>query len=205
MALSSPKCAIFASGRGSNALNLIKFLSSSKIFDFELLLTDRGDAQILEEMKKIKHEEKSFFINPKEFKSREEYDESIGRFLREKKIEWVFLAGFMRILGDEFLKYFYDEKIEKFKIINIHPSFLPDHKGLYAYEKSFKSRDPYGGITVHFVNDQLDGGEVILQEKFDKFESDSLEDFIKRGLRLEHEIYPRALEYLYQQYILNKG
>lgn len=188
-----PRAAIFASGTGSNALNLLDFLKGKNLFDPVLLISDQKEAKILTHANDYPDCEFIFF-DPKNVSSKKEYELGLVQFLNSRSIDWAFLAGFMRLLGPSFLHYFYDPSLGRNRVVNIHPSLLPRHPGLDAYEKSFEDSYPEGGVTVHFVDEGMDSGEIILQESFAKIKGESLAHFKTRGLKLEHDLYPRALE-----------
>ena len=121
----------------------------------------------------------------KEFKTREAFDEALASKLVDLGVDLVLLAGFMRILTPDFTS--------RFKIINIHPSLLPKHKGAHAIEDTYFSHDAEGGVSVHWVNEELDGGEIILQDSIPKIQGESLEDFSARIHQLEYTLYPKAV------------
>ena len=121
----------------------------------------------------------------KEFKTREAFDEALAIKLVDLGVDLVLLAGFMRILTPDFTS--------RFKIINIHPSLLPKHKGAHAIEDTYSSHDTEGGVSVHWVNEELDGGEIILQDSIPKIQGESLEDFSARIHQLEYALYPKAV------------
>lgn len=124
-------------------------------------------------------------------KSRQEFDEELLIYLenleKEHGLDCILLAGFMRILSGEFLA-----KIQHIRILNIHPSFLPLHKGLHGIEKSYADENDFGGVSVHFVTNELDSGLIILQEKVKKIPNESFEDFTQRIHEVEYRIYPQA-------------
>lgn len=120
-----------------------------------------------------------------EFKTREAFDEALASKLVDLGVDLVLLAGFMRILTPDFTS--------RFKIINIHPSLLPKHKGAHAIEDTYFSHDAEGGVSVHWVNEELDGGEIILQDSIPKIQGESLEDFSARIHQLEYTLYPKAV------------
>jgi len=97
------------------------------------------------------------------------------------------LAGFMKILSKNFVNKF------KNKIINIHPSLLPKYKGLNTHEKVLKNKDKFSGCTVHFVNENLDSGKIILQKKIKVLKNDNLASLKKKVLMIEHKVYPKAI------------
>ena len=107
--------------------------------------------------------------------------------LKKDKIDLICLAGFMKILSKNFIKNF------KGKILNIHPSLLPQFKGLKTHERVIESKKKYSGCTVHFVNTRLDSGKIILQYKIKIKKSDTPKSLAKRILALEHKLYPKAI------------
>ena len=121
----------------------------------------------------------------KEFATREAFDEALASKLVDLGVDLVLLAGFMRILTPDFTS--------RFKIINIHPSLLPKHKGAHAIEDTYSSHDTEGGVSVHWVNEELDGGEIILQDSIPKIQGESLGDFSARIHQLEYTLYPKAV------------
>lgn len=121
----------------------------------------------------------------KEFATREAFDEALASKLVDLGVDLVLLAGFMRILTPDFTS--------RFRIINIHPSLLPKHKGAHAIEDTYSSHDTEGGVSVHWVNEELDGGEIILQDSIPKIQGESLEDFSTRIHQLEYTLYPKAV------------
>ena len=100
----------------------------------------------------------------------------------------IFLAGFMKILSKNFIIKF------KGKILNIHPSLLPKYKGLNTHERAIKNKDRFAGASIHKVTEKLDSGKVILQKKVKILKSDSVRSLEKKVLKIEHEIYPKAID-----------
>lgn len=126
-----------------------------------------------------------FILPQSDFPTRTAFDGAMAEILSTHKIAHIFLAGFMRILTPAFT--------QSFSIINIHPSLLPEHKGAHGIRDSFYSSSPYGGVSVHWVNEELDSGEIIAQEKVAKYPNDTLESFEERIHACEHTLYPRAI------------
>jgi len=126
----------------------------------------------------------SIIINYKNIK---EDDKKILYHLKKYKIKYIFLAGFMKILSKNFIKKF------KNKIINIHPSLLPKYKGLNTHERVIKNKEKFSGCTVHFVNEKLDSGKIILQKKVKILKLDTPEILAKRIIKIENKIYPIAI------------
>ena len=107
--------------------------------------------------------------------------------LKKEKIELICLAGFMKILSNNFIKSF------KGKILNIHPSLLPKYKGLNTHERAIENKDICSGCTVHFVNSKLDSGKIILQKTVKILKKDTPDTLAKRILAQEHKLYPKAI------------
>ena len=175
--------AVFISGKGSNLKNLIKF-SKKKIspINIDLVFSNNKNAIGLKYAKSEKidilcYENKRFST----------LEKKLLRILRERKIKFICLAGFMKILTNYFIKEF------KGKIINIHPSLLPKYKGLDTHRRVLENNEFYTGCTVHFVNHKLDSGKIILQKKIKINKKDNIKKLNKRVLLEEHKIYPKAI------------
>lgn len=136
----------------------------------------------------------------KEYK--DTFDNALLSYLRDLEnrqgLNCILLAGFMRILGKDFL-----QALSHIRILNIHPSFLPLHKGLNGIEKSYADSNDFGGVSVHFVTHELDSGMIILQEKVAKIPNESLEDFTQRVHDVEYRLYPQAFLKAFAQGIHN--
>ncbi|MDP3267178.1 MAG: phosphoribosylglycinamide formyltransferase [Sulfuricurvum sp.] len=120
-----------------------------------------------------------------EFKTRESYDAALVEAIQKHSPDLVVLCGFMRILTPTFTT--------QIRSINLHPSLLPAFKGARAIERSFESDETVCGVSVHWVTDELDGGEIILQKSFTKNVKDTLEDFSAKIRAIEHEILPQSI------------
>ena len=134
---------------------------------------------------------KSYFFNKKEF------EVLAQEILIKENIELICLAGFMQILSKKFIQNWTN------RIINIHPSYLPRFKGLNAQEQAIKAKAAYSGCTVHYVNNEIDGGKIILQKKVDLNEKEDIESLSKKILKEEHNIYPKALEIVVNKILKN--
>ena len=173
--------AVFISGTGTNFKNLIKFSFSKKSpIIIKYVISNNSKAIGLNYAKKYK-------IKKKIFKFRSEEESKILNFLKINQIEFVCLAGFMKILSQNFISKF------KGKIINIHPSLLPKYKGLNTHQRVINNKEKFSGCTVHFVNSKLDSGKIILQKKVKIFKKDTADTLAKRILKQEHIIYPKAI------------
>ncbi len=178
------KVAIFISGRGSNLKSLIKYSNRKKsLIKITLVISDNPDAKGLKFAHKSKI--KSYAIK---YKNRSSFENKTLRLLKKSKIELICLAGFMKILSGKF--------IEKFShpILNIHPSLLPKYKGLNTHKRVIKNKDNFSGATIHIVSKKLDSGKIIFQKKTKILKTDDEKSLEKKILKIEHEIYPKAIE-----------
>ncbi len=176
------KVCIFISGKGSNLNNLIK---RSRDYNFpaniELVVCNNRNALGIKFAKKY-----SIPLLIIDTKLRN-HENLILYKLKERKIDFICLAGYMKIISKNFLR------VYKRKILNIHPSLLPKYKGLSTFEKVLKNKDKLSGCTVHFVNEKLDGGKVIIQKRFEVETRDNLLTLKKKTQRLEYLAYPEAI------------
>jgi len=120
-------------------------------------------------------------------------EEQIIQLMQAWRVDLIVLAGYMKVISPEFVKAFPN------RIINLHPSLLPKYKGLHAIEQALESGDKETGCTVHYVNDELDSGEVILQKKVPIEPDDTLETLIPRIQRQEYAILPEAIKQVKQR------
>ena len=180
------KLAVLVSGRGSNLQAIIDSIEKNNLAaEISLILSNVPDAYALQRGKK--HRLKSIFLDPKSFSSRDDYEKQMIELLQTKSIDLVCLAGFMRILGKKFIDAFSG------KIINIHPSLLPAFPGLNVQEKALQHGVRFSGCTVHFVNEEVDGGAIISQAVVPILDADDTQSLSDRILEQEHIIYPEAI------------
>lgn len=180
------RAAIFVSGSGTNMENIAKCVQAGKLpCEIGLIVCDNQEALALKRAAQFGLE--TFVTDRKNFKSKTDFDAAISKKLKEKKIDAIFLAGFMKILGPEFVREW------KGKMINIHPSFLPSHPGAHAIRDAFEAKEKETGVTVHFVDEGIDSGPVILQKKLPIKPGDTLETLEARVHALEYELYPEAI------------
>ncbi len=178
--------AVFISGTGSNLENLIKCsLKKNAKFKIRLIIANNSEANGLRYAKKYKINKR--IINYSITKIAEK---NILNELKKKNIELICLAGFMKILSNDFIKKFNG------KIINIHPSLLPKYKGLNTHQRAIDNGEKYSGCTLHFVNSKLDSGKIIMQRKVKILKNDNSEKLAKRVLKQEHILYPIGLKKL---------
>jgi len=180
--------AVFISGRGTNLKSLIKFSKKKNSpINIKLIISNNNKAKGLKYSKSYKIQKK--VIN---FKNKDIAEKKLLNLLSKKKIRFICLAGFMKILSKKFIKKFSG------KIVNIHPSLLPKYKGLNAHQKALKNNDKYSGCTVHYVTDKVDSGKIILQKKVKIKSKDSLNTLTKKVLLEEHKLYPRAISKVFK-------
>ena len=151
-----------------------------------MVLSNKKDAPALERAQKKGIG--TAYLDPKQFASKKEYDLALARELKNHRVDLVCLAGYMRILSPEFIGMFPG------KIINIHPSLLPAFPGLDVQQKAIDYGVKFSGCTVHFVNEEVDGGPIILQAVVPVHPSDDAATLSERILIQEHLIYPRAIQ-----------
>ena len=180
------KIAVLVSGRGSNLQAIIDNIENGYIKDaaVTLVISNKENAYALERAKK--HGINSIFLDPGKY-DRPEYDRAILSALREYNIDLLLLAGYFRLLGSEIIAAYRN------RILNIHPSLLPAFKGLHAQRQAFEYRVKVAGCTVHFVDEGLDSGPIILQKCVPVLAEDTGETLTDRILEQEHIIYPEAV------------
>tara|TARA_B100002049_G_scaffold223018_1_gene193255 strand:- start:146 stop:730 length:585 start_codon:yes stop_codon:yes gene_type:complete len=175
--------AVFISGRGSNLKSLINFakkkLSPIKIV---LVVSNNKEAQGLN-YAKINNIKNIVVI----YKNKLKAEKKLLGALLKYKIRLICLAGFMKILSKKFILKF------EGKILNIHPSLLPNYKGLNTHRRVIENKEKFTGCTVHLVNSRLDSGKIILQKKIKILRKDNESSLAKKVLKLEHQLYPRAI------------
>lgn len=182
------RIAVFASGFGSNLQALIDYNNKHGLNgDIVLVFSNNKDAFALVRAKK--NNIKAVFMDPTRYSSREKYDSKIIEMLEEEKIDLVVLAGYMLLLSQEFVRKF------KNKILNIHPALLPSFKGTHGIKDAYRYGVKVTGVTVHFVDEDLDSGPIIVQEAFPIGPDDSVEELEEKIHKVEHKIYPEAVKY----------
>jgi phosphoribosylglycinamide formyltransferase-1 len=189
---------VLASGRGTNLQAIIEAIKEGKIEGrISIVISDNRDAFALKRAKQNNIETE--YINFKSFKNREDYDKKIIKTLEEKKIDLVVLAGYMRIISPYFIRMY------KNRIINIHPALLPSFPGLHAQRQAVEHGVKVSGCTVHFVDEGVDSGPIILQKAVQVSADDTEESLAEKILKEEHQIYPRAIQLFSQGRLVIKG
>jgi phosphoribosylglycinamide formyltransferase-1 len=183
---------ILISGRGSNMENILRSVKKNKIpINPVLVISNKPDAKGLDIAKKLGV--KTEVVPSEGFKGGNwEYDSRLVSILEKYKITpqngLICLAGFMRIMSPEFIRYYKD------KILNIHPAILPSFSGLHSQKQALEYGVKYSGCTVHFVDEGVDTGPIILQSIVKVKDGDTEEKLAKRILKQEHKIYPEAVK-----------
>lgn len=178
--------AVFASGSGTNFEAIAQACADGRLdARVALMVCDKPGAPVIARAERFGIE--SFVFSPKEWPSKAAFESEIVRLLRERNVELVCLAGYMRIVGEVLLDAYKD------RILNIHPSLLPAFKGAHAVEQAVAYGVKVYGITVHWVNADLDGGRIIAQKAFEYDGSDP-EEVHRIGQKIEHQIYIDTIE-----------
>jgi phosphoribosylglycinamide formyltransferase-1 len=177
---------ILASGRGSNMQAICNSIDAGKIqAKVGLVISDKANAKVLEHAaaKGIP----AICIERRSFTSKQDFEAAIAEQLTLYHVKLVVLAGFMRILSSYFVNLFSGS------IMNIHPSLLPAFPGLNAHEQALAYGAKVSGCTIHFVDEGMDTGPIIMQQAVAILADDTVESLSKRILAVEHELYPQAI------------
>ena len=187
------KIAIFASGSGTNFENLIQHMQDGRLPNChcELLVVDREHAKALDRAKRLGIE--AIYVNPKAYAGKKAYEQEIRRHLEEKGVELIVLAGYMRFIGEELLTHYPQ------RIINIHPAYLPNFPGAHGIQDAYEAKAAFTGVTVHYVDEGIDTGEIILQEKIPIDPSWTLEELETNVHALEYVLFPKAVKQICEQ------
>lgn len=191
------RIAVFASGFGSNLQALIDSGSDYLNGEIVLVFSNNKDAYALKRARR--HGIKAVFVDPEKFDSRNQFDQKITKLLEKEKIDLIVLAGYMLLLSKEFVAEFRN------RILNIHPALLPSFKGTHAIEDAYEYGVKVTGVTVHFVDENMDSGPIILQEAVYVDQKDSLEKLEEKIHQVEHRIYPLAVKYFCEERLKIEG
>jgi len=181
------RIAVFASGSGSNAENLIRYFYGSDIINIKLVLSNKKEAFVLERAKKLGVQTKVF--------SREDFygSKQVLLALKDQQIDYIVLAGFLWLIPEYLLDAFPN------RIVNIHPALLPKYggKGMYGmnvHREVVKQGETHSGISIHLVNKEYDKGKILFQATVPVNKDDSPEDLARKVHELEYEHYPKVVE-----------
>lgn len=182
-----PRVAVFASGNGSNFEALARACASGEVdAEIAVCITDKPGAYVVTRASNLGIPSEEF--RPKDFGSKLEYERAVLDALDLHKVDFICLAGYMRLIGAVLLDAF------EGKIINIHPSLLPSFKGAHAIKDAFDYGVRITGVTVHYVDESLDGGKILAQAPVENSETDTLDSLETKIHACEHKLYPRALQ-----------
>lgn len=179
------KLAVFASGTGSNFEAIAQACAEGRLeAEVVLMVCDVPGAPVVEKAKRRGIE--TFVFSPKEYGCKAEYEKEIVALLDAKGVDLVCLAGYMRIVGETLLGAY------EGKIINIHPSLLPAFKGAHAVEEAVAYGVKVFGISIHYVNSDLDGGKIIAQRAFE-YDGNAPAEVHRIGQKIEHQLYVETI------------
>lgn len=179
---------VLVSGSGSNLQSLIDHIEAGKLdAEIRVVLCNNNDAYALERCRK--HRIPARVVDHRKFASRELFDRCMIEILNACGVTLVVMAGFMRILSPEFFRAF------PLRIMNIHPALLPSFPGTHVQQKALDYGVKFAGCTVHFADEGVDSGPIIIQTVVPVFDEDTVESLAERILKEEHRIYPQAVQY----------
>jgi len=183
---------VFASGQGSNLQALIEATAKGELpATIELVVSDRPGAYCLERASKAGLRTLPF--DPKDFQDKAQYEGLLAERLNELDVEYLVLAGYMRLIGPTLLKLYPK------RILNIHPSLLPLFPGRDAIGQALAAGARETGVTVHFVDEGVDTGPIIIQERIEILPGEERGDLEQRIHAVEHRLYPQALKQVLEQ------
>jgi len=182
------KIGVLVSGSGSNLQSIIDHIEKGMLdAEIKVVISNNPDAYALERSKK--HEIPTVVIRHSDFREREDFDQRVIEVLKGYAVELVVLAGFMRVITPMFLNAF------PMKIMNIHPALLPTFPGVHAQQRAVEYGVKFSGCTVHFVDEGVDTGPIIIQAVVPVYDDDTEESLAARILKEEHRIYPQAIQF----------
>jgi phosphoribosylglycinamide formyltransferase 1 len=189
---------ILVSGSGSNLQSIIDNIENGKL-DAEIKMVISNNPEALALQRCSKHRLPAAVVDHREFDTREDFDRCVIARLKASDVELVVMAGFMRILSPKFFRAF------PRRILNIHPALLPSFPGTHVQKKAVEYGAKFSGCTVHFADEGVDTGPIIIQSVVPVYEDDTADTLAARILREEHRIYPQAIQYYAEGRIEIKG
>jgi phosphoribosylglycinamide formyltransferase 1 len=183
------KIAVFASGSGSNFQAIIDVVKAGELeADIAILVCDKPEAFAIERANAAHIP--TFAFNPKEYGSKEAYEQAILEKLASYDVEFIVLAGYMRLIGPTLLGEYSG------RIINVHPSLLPAFPGKDAIGQALAAKAKWSGVTIHYVDEGMDTGPIIVQERIRISEKETRESLQRKIQNIEHKLYPSILQML---------
>ncbi|MFB1050587.1 phosphoribosylglycinamide formyltransferase [Paraliobacillus sp. JSM ZJ581] len=185
--MAKPTIAVFASGTGSNYQAIFEAIENKTLIcDLALLVTDQPSAKVI---KKAEGNNTPYAAcNLNDYTSKNTFESAILEQLRIHKVDWIILAGYMRLIGPTLLQAY------EGKIINIHPSLLPAFPGLDAIGQAFQAGVKVTGVTIHYVDEGMDTGKIIAQEAVKISENINEQQLQEKIQLIEHELYPKTIQ-----------
>lgn len=181
------KIAVFASGSGTNFQAIIDSIKNGQLkAEIKLLVCDRPNAYCIE--RAVKEEIPSFVFSTKAYTEKQDYERDILQKLIDSNVEYIILAGYMRLIGPTLLKPFEN------RIINIHPSLLPAFPGKDAIGQALEAKVKTSGVTIHFVDEGMDTGPIIEQQAVELCDNETIESLQEKIHAIEHQLYPAVLQ-----------
>lgn len=179
--------AIFASGTGTNFTKIYEAIKNKELnANIKLFVSDKENSQSAQNA--LNYNIQTFLFNPKNYQNKTDYEKLILEKLQTNNIDLIILAGYMRLIGKTLLDAYPN------KIINIHPSLLPNYPGLHAIERAYNDKVSYSGITIHYVDSGMDTGSIIKQVKVKLEANDTLESFENKIHKVEHNTYKLVIK-----------
>lgn len=180
--------AIFASGNGSNFENIINEIQNGHVDNAicKVLIVDKEKAYARERAERLQIP--CVYVNPKAYPNKEAYETEILSILKEYGVELIVLAGYMRFIGTVLLTNFHN------RIINLHPAYLPNFPGAHSIQDAYEAKASFTGVTVHYVDEGVDTGEIIHQEKIMIEPSWTLETLEEHVHALEYDMFPKVVK-----------
>ena len=186
------RIAVFCSGEGTNLQAILDAIRKKQLkATVALVVSDRPRAFALQ--RAVRAGVETAVVRPREYPSRERYEEKLLHLLKSRRVEAVVLAGFMRILSPAFIRAY------RHRILNIHPALLPSFRGMNAVEDAVAQGVRVTGVTVHLVDEGVDTGPIVLQETVAVKAADTPEALRERIHHVEHRLYPKAIALLLQE------
>jgi phosphoribosylglycinamide formyltransferase 1 len=184
---------VLLSGSGSNLQSIIDAAAKEMPVDIRAVISNRPDAYGLTRAQDAGIA--TAVLENSNFTDRESYDVALQELIDGYAPELVVLAGFMRILSDDFVRHY------EGRMMNIHPSLLPKYRGLHTHARALEAGDKVAGCTVHYVTPELDAGPIIMQARVAVLDGDTPETLAARVLEQEHKIYPEAIQQFAEQWL----
>jgi phosphoribosylglycinamide formyltransferase-1 len=190
--------AVFASGSGSNFQAIVDAVKAGELAaDISVLICDKPGAFVIERARAARIP--AFVFNPKDYPSKADYEQEISLLLQNKNVDLIVLAGYMRLIGPTLLTEYQG------RIVNIHPSLLPNFPGKDAIGQALAAKAKWSGVTIHYVDEGMDTGPIIVQERVRLSENETRESLQQKIQAIEHKLYPAILQVLLTEGVVISG